>query len=138
MTELDLLRRLAAAFDRVDPLPDGISTAAERAGQLVGPATTWTPLALVAGGEGMRGDVALLGFARLRHRVDVQIECSDTVRLTGLASGGEVWVRWPDGERQAPVDDIGRFTLTGLPRGPLCIVLRLPGRPDAVGPWFVG
>jgi hypothetical protein len=131
------MRRVAVAFGLADPVPDTVFAAAQRAGRLVGVAAGWTSLALVAGGDGMRGDSALLGFARRGHRVDVQVETTDSVRLTGLASGGDVWVRWPDGERRAVVDDIGRFTMTGLPRGPLCVVLRRAGRPDAVGPWFV-
>jgi hypothetical protein len=138
MTEEDVMRRVAAAFGSADPVPDTVSTAAERAGRSVGVAAGWTSLALVAGGDDMRGDGDLLGFARRGHRIDVQVETTDSVRLMGLASGGAVWVRWPDGERQAVVDDIGRFTVTGLPRGPLCLVLRRTGRPDAVGPWFVG
>lgn len=136
MTDQELLRALAAAFDRRDPVPPAVRRDAERAGGLV--ARGWTELASVAG-DPVRGAGDLLGFADRRCRVDVQVEVdADSVRLTGLASGGAVVVRWPDGERLVDVDDVGRFAVAGLPRGPLCVVVRRPGEPDAVGPWFVG
>jgi hypothetical protein len=132
-----LLQGLAAEFERHDPVPAAVQKAAERAGSLVPQAKSWTALSLVAG-DGVRGDVGLLGFASRTARVDLEIESDRTVRLTGLATQGEVWVRWPGGERRAVVEDIGRFTVDGLPPGPLSIVVRTPGRPDAAGPWFVG
>jgi hypothetical protein len=138
VTERELLRALAAAFERRDPVPGAVRAAAERAGDLVAAAAGWDALALVAG-ERMRGAGDLLGFADRRGRVDVQVDVdADAVRLTGLADGGAVFVRWPGGERAVDVDDVGRFTVDGLPRGPLCVVVRRPGEPDAVGPWFVG
>lgn len=136
MTDQELLRALAAAFDREDPVPSAVRRAAERAGGLA--ARGWHELAFVTG-DHVRGAGDLLGFADQRCRVDVQVDVDlDSVRLTGLASGGAVVVRWPDGERPVEVDDVGRFTVDGLPRGPLCVVVRRPGEPDAVGPWFVG
>ncbi|HEY1573841.1 MAG TPA: hypothetical protein VGG05_21035 [Pseudonocardiaceae bacterium] len=139
MTDQELLRALAAAFDRQDPVPSAVRRDAERAGALVAAAAGWDALAFVAG-DHVRGAGDLLGFADQRCRVDVQVDAhSDgSVRLTGLAEGGAVVVRWPDGERTVEVDDVGRFTVGGLPRGPLCVVVRRPGEPDAVGPWFVG
>ena len=138
VTERELLRALAAAFDRRDPVPGPVRAAAEQAGDLVTDAAGWDVLALVAG-ERVRGAGDLLGFADRRCRVDVQVDTEgDTVRLAGLADGGAVFVRWPGGERPVDVDDVGRFTVAGLPRGPLCVVVRRPGEPDAVGPWFVG
>lgn len=136
VTERELLRALAPAFDRRDPVPGRVRADAERAGDLV--AAGWDALALVAG-ERVRGAGDLLGFADRRCRVDVQVDADgDTVRLTGLAEGGAVFVRWPGGERPVDVDDVGRFTVAGLPRGPLCVVVRRRGEPDAAGPWFVG
>jgi hypothetical protein len=130
-----LLAGLAGAFERHDPVPSEVVAAAEGAGRLVGPARSWTALALVDGPTGLRGGGAI-GFADRWGRVDVDVEPG---RLTGLRRGpGAVWVRWPAGERAVVVDDVGRFAVTGLPAGPLCVVLRRPGAPDAVGPWFVG
>lgn len=139
MTDRELLRALAAAFDRQDPVPGAVRRAAERAGGLVAAAAGWDALAFVAG-DHVRGAGDLLGFADRKCRVDVQVDTDvdGLVRLTGLAEGGVVLVRWPDGERRVDVDDVGRFTAAGLPRGPLCVVVRRPGEPDAVGPWFVG
>jgi len=130
----ELLNRLAAAFERHDPVPPEVTEAAVAAGRLAGPARSWTSLALV-GVDGMRGD-GLLGFADRACRVDVEVTSG---RLTGLRRGaGDVWVRWPGGERRAVLDDVGRFTVDGLPAGPLCVVVRRAGHADAVGPWFVG
>jgi hypothetical protein len=142
--ELHLLHELAAMFDQFDPVPTAICAAAERAGSLVGPARSWSALALVADGSttqvrGVGGP--LLGFAGPAGRVDVEIDGSDAgVRLTGLVSGlvGTAWVRWPGGEVRADVDDVGRFVVVGLPAGPLSVVVRRAGAADSVGPWFVG
>lgn len=134
MNEWELLR---TAFDTYDPVPDAVRAAAERAGELVRRASGWTALPLVV--AGMRGE-RMLRFAGRAGRVDVEVESDRTVRLTGVATGvtGSVWVRWPGGERAAAVEADGRFTVAGLPPGPLGIALRRPGRADAVGPWFVG
>jgi hypothetical protein len=138
VTEPELLRAVAAAFGRRDPVPGPVRAAAQRAGDLVAAAARWDALALVAG-ERVRGAGDLIGFADRRCRVDVQVDAEGAdVRLTGLADGGAVFVRWPGGERVVDVDDVGRFTVAGLPRGPLCVGVRRPGQPDAVGPWFVG
>jgi hypothetical protein len=132
-----LLRELAAEFERHDPVPTQVRVAAEWAGSLVPQAKSWSTLKLVTG-AGLRGD-GLLGFAGPAGRVDLEIESGDgTVTLSGLATRGDVWVRWPGGERHAVVDDVGRFTVVGLPAGPLSVVVRRQGEPDAVGPWFVG
>jgi hypothetical protein len=139
VTEQELLRALAAAFDRRDPVPGAVAADAERAGNLVADASGWAALALVAG-DRVRGADDLVGFADRRCRVDVQVEdVGGAVRLTGLVeTEGAVFVRWPGGQRPVDVDDVGRFTVAGLPRGPLCFVVRRSGEPDAVGPWFVG
>jgi hypothetical protein len=130
----ELLSTLVAAFEQHDPVPPDVTAAAVSAGLLVGPARSWTPLSLVGVG-GLRGD-GLLGFADRLGRVDIEVAAG---RLTGVLRGvGDVWVRWPGGERRAAVDDVGRFTVDGLPAGPLCVVVRRPGEADAVGPWFVG
>jgi hypothetical protein len=130
----ELLSRLAAEFALHDPVPSDVTAAACAAGRLVGPARSWTSLAL-AEEPGLRGG-GVLGFADQVGRVDVEVTGG---RLTGLLRGpGEVWVRWPGGERQAVVDDVGRFMVDGLTAGPLCVVVRRAGAADAVGPWFVG
>ena len=134
--DLELLARLADVFDRFDPVPTDVETAATGARQLVGRVAS--ALALVADGlPGARGGGRLLGFAGGGRRVELEIESDGlTVELTGVASGvAELWVRWPGGERAVDVDSWGRFTVTGLPAGPLSLAVR---EPDAVGPWFVG
>ncbi|HEX5407833.1 MAG TPA: hypothetical protein VFX16_36675 [Pseudonocardiaceae bacterium] len=132
MNDPVLLSGLAAEFERHDPVPAAVQHAAELAGSLVQQAKSWNSLALLTG-AGVRGDAGLVRLAG----VDLEIDPAPdgTVRLTGLAAGGEVWVRWPGGERCAGA---GQFAVDGLPAGPLSIVVRTPGRPDAVGPWFVG
>lgn len=131
MIEWGLLR---AAFERYDPVPDQVRAAAERAGGLIGSSAA-LPLVVA----GMRGE-QVLRFAGAAGRVAVEIESAGTVRLTGLARDvvGALWVRWPDGERPVVVDQVGQFTVAGLPMGPLSIVVRRAGLPDAVSPWFVG
>jgi hypothetical protein len=142
-----LLDRLAALFDQHDPVPAGVAAMAEHAGRWVWRARSWSELPLVADGESgrVRGGGQLLGFASAAGRVDVEVseDGPGSVRLTGLFSGssvssGSVWVRWPTGERRLDVDELGRFTQNGLPAGPLSVVVRRPGEPDAAGPWFVG
>ena len=80
MNDPVLLQGLAAEFERHDPIPAAVRDAAERAGSLVPQAQAWTPLSLVAG-DGVRGDVGLLGFACRTARVDLEIESDRTVRL---------------------------------------------------------
>lgn len=130
MNDRNLLGRLAVLFDRHDPVPDAVIADAEGAfGH-----HDRRLLALVGGAAGMRGDTAVLGFAGHGCRVDVTVEDDgEAVRLTGLAEGGAVRVRWPGGERAVAVDDVGRFSVTGLPPGPLSVVVR-----GVAGPWFVG
>lgn len=131
MNDRNLLGRLAVLFDRHDPVPDAVTSAAESA---FGHGGDQRVLALVGGAGGLRGDTAVLGFAGHGCRVDVTVEeDGEVVRLTGLAEGGPVRVRWPGGERAVAVDDVGRFSVTGLPPGPLSVVVR-----DVAGPWFVG
>jgi hypothetical protein len=271
-----LLRRIAAAYEHVDPVPARTTAAARRAGVLAGRARGWRTLALVADGcagpmadglrarhdDAARGHAGRLGFADQDARVDLEIRvdgevcgdretcrqretcghrqfsghrgscgsgevcghwqscggreicsgrevrvdreicsdqeicsgrefCSDretcfhqescssrefrsdrdvrsdreicgprevrgrravccgrpaVVRLVGVVSAAgrppALLVRWPAGpelaETAALVDEVGRFSVRGLPAGPLGLVLRRTGEPDAVSPWFVG
>jgi hypothetical protein len=139
MNDAELLGRLADMFELFDPVPAGIGRAAVQAGSLTGPVTA---LALVADGlpGAVRGGGRLLGFAGPGGRVDVEVDgAGGTVELTGIiAAAGELWARWPGGARCVDVDAWGRFTVSGLPAGPLSLLLRADGMPDAVGPWFVG
>jgi hypothetical protein len=140
MNDAELLGRLADIFERFDPVPTGIGRAAVLAGRLAG--SPHTALALVADGVpgAVRGGGRLLGFAGPGGRVDVQVDVDDAgVVLTGqIIAAGALWVRWPDGSAPVDVDPWGRFTVSGLPAGPLSLVLRATGQHDAVGPWFVG
>ncbi|HEX4720887.1 MAG TPA: hypothetical protein VH333_00125 [Pseudonocardiaceae bacterium] len=136
MNDSELLARLADVLDRFDPVPAEVEMAATGAGRLAGRVAS--TLALVADGlPGARGGGRLLGFAGDGRRVELEIESDGSVvELTGVASGvAELRVRWPGGERVVDVDSWGRFTVAGLPAGPLSMVVRAP---DAVGPWFVG
>ena len=139
MNDVALLARLAGVFGRFDPVPVDVGVAAVGAGRLAGHVAA--ALVLVADGlPGARGGGRLLGFAGGGGRVELEIESDGSaVELTGVASGvGELWVRWPGGERIVDVDPWGRFTAVGLPAGPLSVAVRGVGAPDAVGPWFVG
>ena len=135
MTDAELLARLAALFARFDPVPAGIGRAAVGAGALAGRDSG--SLAVVASG-GVRGGEHVVGFAGAAGRVDMEIDGDGvTVELTGVASVvGELWVRWPGGARRVDVDDWGRFVASGLPAGPLSLVVC--GDAVAVGPWVVG
>ncbi len=145
MNDAELLRRLADVFERFDPVPAGIGQAAVLAGGRARDGGSSTALALVADGvpgTGVRGGGRLLGFAGPGCRIDVAVDAVDadgsTVELTGLASPSVgVWVRWPGGSRRVDVDPWGRFTVSGLPAGPLSLMSRVDGRPAALGPWFV-
>lgn len=131
MTDRILLRRLASLYDGGDPVPADVAAAALAAFDHAGERDV---LALVGGAAGLRGDAAVVSCAGHGCRVDVTVTPDgDRVTLTGLVTGGPVVVRWPGGERAVDVDDVGRCTVTGLPAGPLSVVVR-----GVAGPWFVG
>ena len=141
MTAEDLLGRLAAAFDRFDPVPAPVQSTARRI-RPARPARWLEPLRDSAPLVALRGPGdRVLAFAepgaRLRIEVDTELDPSGTVRLTGLCDGpaASVSVCWPGGELELPVDGHGRFAAEGLPSGPLRLAV---GEPAACTPWFVG
>jgi hypothetical protein len=133
VNDAELLRQLAEAFEKFDPMPAAIGVAASAAGLLAGHAST--ALVLVADGlPGTRGG-GRLGFAGDERRIELEIDSDGvTVNLTGVASGvEELRIRWPTGDRPIDIDTGGRFSVAGLPAGPLSLAIR-----GVVGPWFVG
>ena len=143
---MNLLPRIATAYERRDPVPAGVLLAAGRA-WLSRPRPSARRLALIRDtalglGPAVRGGAHALDFADPTLMLTVEVEPSgrNIVRLTGFLDApdrADLVVRWPDGEVTVPVDDLGGFTATVLPSGPLCIEVR-HDRESAVTPWFLG
>ena len=94
------------------------------------------------GSSGLRGpqEERLLGFQSGDVRLDVQVDGDGTSRTVhGLAEPacGEVEVRWPDGSARAELDRIGWFLVTGVPAGPVRLLLHRADQPSYGTDWFV-
>jgi hypothetical protein len=146
--DAELFADLARLLRRVDPVPSRSVAAADAA-------FAWIPGACEPAERLLERDtVALAGTVRAGDTVDatrtfrnratsIRVAASDeprgTVCLTGIVApaGAEVAVLAPEGRRECVVDIAGRFAVTGLPRGPLRVVV-LPGSGVrcATG-WFV-
>ncbi len=116
-----LLAELAALLRRLDPVPDPVLAAARSAFALALLPPDWTLL------EQLPEPAAIRSTARsLRFRdgdLSVHVELRGT-RLSGLIDPvSPVDVQWPNGSVRAEPDAGGFFRVTGLPRGPLRLVI---------------
>lgn len=134
----ELLARLVGVFRRVDPVPEAVIGAAEVAPFRVRPARRRLALLRTgAAGLAVRGGAELtFAAADLLVTVEVSNDHSGLVGVGGLVtpvgSVTSVTVCSLGGERVVEVDGFGHFGLSGLPRGPLSLVVG-----DAQTPWFL-
>lgn len=119
-----------AAFDRADDAADLARTRADT-----------TPATEAARAED--GEVtATLRFEHGGVALDVQVRAHGRTRsVSGLVTGdfehAVLRVRRPGSTADSPaVGEDGRFSLGGLPRGPVSLVLLRTGRPAVVTRWF--
>ncbi|MFD3683305.1 hypothetical protein ACFWTE_00600 [Nocardiopsis sp. NPDC058631] len=118
-----------AAFDRRDD-----------AAQLVRPRADTVPVTETARAE--EGTVtAALRFEHEGVALDLQIRSHGRFRsVSGLVTGDfehvVLRVRRPGSTDSPTVGEDGRFSLDGLPRGPVSLSLLRTGRPPVVTEWF--
>jgi len=140
--EHELLLSLAAVLDQVDPVPDHLAALSEAAFCLR--VNDFVLLHRTAATAGMRSGSPALRFVGPTTTVDLQLHLDGRTGLHALGlvhpapKGCTAVISWPGGERTAAVDPIGWFSATGLPAGPLRVLLRRPGSPDLSTGWFVG
>lgn len=146
--DAELAGELARLLRRVDPVPSRSVAAADAAFAWI-PGDGEPPDRLVE-----RDTVEVAGSVRAAEPADgtrafrnravslrlaASAEPPGTVCLSGIVApaGAGVAVQTPGGRRECAVDAAGRFTVPGLPPGPLRVVV-LPGSgaPAATG-WFV-
>jgi hypothetical protein len=130
-----LLAELVEMLERADPVPSDVVDAARAS-------FTWRTIdaelaELTADslltGAGVRGSdpARLLTFAGPGLEVEVEVAVTgDDRRLTGqLVPTGpaEVSVRWATGSADTVADDLGRFTVGGVPATTVSLAVRRPG-----------
>jgi hypothetical protein len=146
--DMQLLIRVGEVYAEIDPVPPHVVEAARAAlawrtidselAELVED-TELTPAA------GMRGAVAprLVTFEAETLTVEVEIaEVGERRRLIGQLvppSAGEVEIRHAQRTQVVEADDLGRFSVEGVPPGPISLVCRLRGAADrpVVTSWVV-
>ncbi len=127
MTDDELLDGLRAAASEADPVPEHVLAAARAA-------RVWADVdvellelrfdSLVDGGRTATrsgGGARVLRFAAHGATAELHLAGTGAVAVVGQldpAAGGEVELRHAGGATRAPVDDLGRFTLDGIPPGP--------------------
>ncbi|MDP9795145.1 hypothetical protein J2S43_003657 [Catenuloplanes nepalensis] len=142
MSDLD---RLAAMFDRVDPVPEAVLAAARDA---FGWRTIDADLARLTADSllteaAVRGDAArLLTFEAGGTVIEAEVAGTGTaLRVLGqVVPPGPARVRLeqPGGTAETVADALGRFTLTGVRPGPSRFVCtRLPSGPAVRTEWTV-
>lgn len=130
MNDGQLFADLTAVVAATDPLPAHVLAAAREAGRTTAP--TGIRLRETDPQPGMRsaGEVVVLRA----FGVTVRLELGEP--LTGVVTGaaGVVEVRTPERSYFAEIDRDGRFSVAGVPRGP--VSLRVHGEALLVGEWI--
>ena len=149
--ERELLARVAGLFDVLDPVPEAVRRAAEDAAFVLRPTRTWRRLELVRDNV-MSARERRLGFGPGGLDVEVRRSGVGVVAVRGLVEevagtvrggrargrgGAAVWVRWPGGAGRSLVDAGGRFALTEVPAGPVCLAVTGKSAGMALTQWFV-
>jgi hypothetical protein len=151
-----LLAELEALFGRIDPPPADVVEAAAAAPEIL---AAWHDLdagllailddsalkpefAGVRSGDGPR----LVTFGSVAEdsdsctvEVEVGVEPSGTLRLIGLVvptGPAELEVRHPGGAVRVSVDELGRFRASGVPSGPLSLVIYDHGQRTTATDWI--
>jgi hypothetical protein len=128
MTDNDLLAELAGMFDRLDPVPVPVRTAAVLAGTFVGARWDWLDLVPMTG-------VAVRDGARVWQSSAGVIEVTD--RVSGLLTipVTRVELHGTAGVVEMPVDAVGGFSAR-RPSGRIRLVLHRDGDVPLVSEWF--
>lgn len=145
MNEKPLLDELRAAFDRLDPVPNGVLAAGRSALSWREPSAALAELTgeanrELAGARSTSG-LRLLTFRAPGRTVEVEISgAGQGLALTGRlapATVADVRLRHPrSGERSARADERGRFRLTDVPEGLVSLVFHLPDASCVVTSWI--
>jgi hypothetical protein len=146
VTDDELLAGLRAAASEADPVPEHVLAAARAAhvwaaveGELL--ELRFDSL-LDSGQTATRsgGGGRVLRFAAPGATAELHVAGTGAVAVVGQldpAAAGEVELRHAGGAARAPVDDLGRFTLDGIPPGPATLRWEAPdGRPVRTA-WIV-
>lgn len=138
--DLEVLRRLAAIVDRVDPVPAGLVERIGLALTIDALHTEMAELRTIGTPElALRSDEASIEAVTITFTTDVLTVMitvhaeADRVRVDGWAApAGELDVELHQGGRVARTtsDADGRFSFSELGRGPARLVLRRPEQPD--------
>ncbi|MPZ79798.1 MAG: hypothetical protein GEV28_05115 [Actinophytocola sp.] len=136
LSDRALLADLAGLLREADPVPASVLAAAEAAGALVN--IDWLvslPEPLLRS-EGTRR----MSFGRPAEPAAVHLELRRhraLLAVTGLAPPStRVDLHWPDGRATAEPDEVGYFRFTGVPAGPLRLVLVEPAGSPRATRWF--
>jgi hypothetical protein len=146
--DVRLLTRIRNVYAEIDPVPSHVLEAGKAAfawrlidselAELVED-TELTPVTGVRGGSAPR----LVTFEAEALTVEVEVaETGDRRRLTGQLvppSAGEIEIRNAARAQIVAADELGRFSASDVPAGPVSLVCRLTGAPDrsVVTSWIV-
>lgn len=142
-----LIDELRDLFGRTDPVPTHVTAAAKAALELRDLDTQIAELLRDSAVEerelaGVRGTAArLLTFAVGEDRfieIDVAVE-ADGRTLTGYVvpgAAGSLTVEHPERVIHGPLDEHGRFSISGVPAGPIRLRIACPGSPTVVTEWL--
>jgi hypothetical protein len=142
--DIDLLAKIREVYDELDPVPSQVLDAARGA-------LTWltvdaelaeltvdslTETSAVRGNAGAR----LVTFEAQSLTVEVEVtETGDTRRLVGqLVPPGpaQVSVRTGNSAQTVQADSLGRFTVEGIPAGPVSLLCRQAESREIVTSWI--
>lgn len=122
---------LRNVIDRADPVPASVVDAARAA-------YSWRTIdaelaeltadsALAAAGVRSSSAPRLLTFEGTGVAVEVEVAATgSTRRLSGQlvpVGAAQVTIRWPGGTQQTAADDLGRFSVEGIPAGSVSLVV---------------
>lgn len=135
---------LRSVIDRADPVPSAVVDAARAA-------FTWHTIdaelaeltadsAMATAGTRSSSAPRLLTFEGAGIEVEVEVaQTGPTRRLAGQVipvGAAQVTVRWASGTQDAAADDLGRFTVEGIPAGAISLaVLRAGAEHPIVTSW---
>jgi len=138
---------LRAVFDAIDPVPPEVTAVAYAAmtfrtldaelARLVSDSSEQ----LLGGVRDAEGPGRLVTFQSESLTIEVQVSLLGAARhLVGQLvppRSAEVRVEWPDGSTSVSADDLGRFSVDGVPAGPVRLVSERTGHPAVVTGWLV-
>jgi hypothetical protein len=133
-----LLSELRSVIESADPIPDAVVAAAKAAfgwatvdaelAELVADSARATDRGLVTAGTRDAAAARLITFEAAGRTVEIEVaETGNTRHVVGQLVPMErasITVRWPDGSRVTESDEVGRFSLDGLPAGPISLTVR--------------